>query len=123
MNSNEPQDAVVLPASMDTVRFIIDKAHAFQMLGDSPSDDAAEGPDPAYAELMATVEDLEPDQQVGLVALMWLGRGDYTLEDWQQALSDAGDSWTERTAEYLIETPLLADYLAEGLERLGFLPG
>jgi len=35
----------------------------------------------AYEELKTTIEDLEPDQQVCLVALMWLGRGDFTLED------------------------------------------
>jgi hypothetical protein len=103
-----------------TVQFIIDKAHEFQMLGESGSeDDSDEGPDPAYEELKTTIEDLEPDQQVDLVGLMWLGRGDYTLDDWDKAIADAGESWNSRTAEYLIGTPLLADYLTEGLDQLG----
>jgi len=62
---------------------------------------------------------VEPDQQVDLITLMWVGRGDYRAEEWQRALADARDRWNERTAEYLIETPLLSDYLSEGLDRLG----
>lgn len=104
--------------NLDTVRFIIDKAHEFQMLGADSADDADET-DPAYAELKATIDDLEPDQQISLVGLMWLGRGDYSAEEWQRALRDARDQWNARTAEYLIGTPLLADYLSEGLDRLG----
>ena len=52
-----------------------------------------------------------------LVALMWVGRGDYSLEEWEEALQFAEETWTENTAEYLIGTPLLADYLAEGLQQ------
>ena len=106
--------------NVETIRFIIDKAHEFQMLGaDSADDSSDEGVDPAYAELKATINDLEPDQQISLVGLMWLGRGDYAAEEWQRALRDAGDQWNARTADYLIGTPLLADYLSEGLDRLG----
>ncbi len=52
-----------------------------------------------------------------MVALMWVGRGDYALEEWDDALSQARDSWNKRTADYLIGTPMLADYLAEGLDQ------
>jgi hypothetical protein len=52
-----------------------------------------------------------------LVALMWVGRGDYSLEEWDEALKFAEETWTERTAEYLVGTPLLADFLAEGLQQ------
>lgn len=109
----------MLNVNTDTVRFIIDKAHEFQMLDVEPDDDSADAPDPAYAELKATIDDLEPDQQVDLITLMWIGRGDYRAEEWHRALADARDRWSERTAEYLIETPLLSDYLSEGLDRLG----
>jgi len=105
--------------NLETVRFIIDKAHEFQMLDADVADDSDGGSDPAYAELKATIDDLEPDQQISLVGLMWLGRGDYSAEEWQRALQDARDQWNPRTADYLIGTPLLADYLREGLDRLG----
>ena len=76
--------------------------------------------DPTYNEMKSTIEDLEPVQQVQLVALMWLGRGTFSIEEWENALQEAGDSWTENTADYLIGTPLLANYLEEGLNLLGY---
>lgn len=112
----------MLNVNPETVRFIIDKAQEFQMVGEGDTDDSLEGRDPAYAEVKATIDDLEPDQQISLVGLMWLGRGDYTVDEWERALADARASRTERTAEYLMGTPLLADYLAEGLDQLGVAP-
>jgi hypothetical protein len=112
----------MLNLNEETVRFIIDKAHEFQMLGEGTADDSIEGRDPAYAELKATIDDLEPDQQISLVSLMWLGRGDYAVDEWEEALADARERWNERTADYLIGTPLLADYLTEGLDQLGYAP-
>lgn len=122
---------VELELNRETVGFIIDKAHEFQVgqgaaIPDEPVAPAGEweggavAPDqvnPAVAELRSTVDDLEPDQQVMLVALMWVGRGDYSVDEWQDALNHAKDSWNNRTADYLLGTPMLADYLAEGLEQ------
>ena len=76
--------------------------------------------DPTYNELKSMIEDLEPDQQVQLVALMWLGRGTFSIEEWEDALQEAGDSWTKNSADYLIGTPLVANYLEEGLSQLGY---
>ena len=76
--------------------------------------------DPTYNEIKSMIEDLEPDQQVQLVALMWLGRGTFSIEEWEDALQEAGDSWTKNSADYLIGTPLLANYLEEGLVQLGY---
>jgi hypothetical protein len=76
--------------------------------------------DPTFVELKTAIDDLEPDQQVALVALMWLGRGDYDAAEWQDALAQARDSWTPHAAEYLLATPLVADYLEDGLSQLGY---
>jgi hypothetical protein len=76
--------------------------------------------DPAYLDLKDAIDDLEPDQQVSLVALMWLGRGDYELSEWAEALEYAEEARTTSSAEYLIATPLLADYLLEGLNKHGY---
>lgn len=123
----------MLEINPETVNFIIDKAREFQIgdevnmpeeFGEIESWDsdtfASYESDPAFAELKSTIEDLEPDQQVALVALMWIGRGDYAPDEWHKAQASAGESWNERSADYLIGTPLLADYLAEGLDSLGF---
>jgi hypothetical protein len=116
------RDIEMLEVNPETVRFIIDKAQEFQMLGQGGSGDRPDGWDPTYAELKATIDDLEPDQQMNLVGLMWLGRGDYGPGEWERALSDARERWNTRTADYLIGTPLLAAYLADGLEQLGYAP-
>lgn len=119
----------------DTVRFIADKAREFQA-GDSVNlpeapvaleiDEwgeqvlAEHAENFTYRELASTIDDLEPDQQVSLVALMWLGRGDFTLDEWPQALVRAGEEHNARTAQYLIATPLLSNYLEEGLALHGY---
>ena len=121
----------------DTVFFIVDKAQQFHVKEQvtipeeplSPSDDWARQvladhvDDPVFQELKTTIDDLEPDQQVTLVALMWVGRGDYSVDEWDSATEFAGESWNQRTAEYLIGTPLLADYLSMGLDELGYTRG
>jgi hypothetical protein len=121
----------------ETVFFIIDKAQAFQVKEEATVDEelqvlSDESPrqvlmddadDPAFQELKTTIDDLEPDQQITLVALMWTGRGDYPVDEWGKAIDLAGERWNERSAEYLIGTPLLADYLRMGLEELGYTRG
>ena len=41
--------------------------------------------DNSYIALKNAIDDLEPDQQVTLVALMWVGRGDYEIDEWEEA--------------------------------------
>ena len=115
----------------DTVQFIIDKAHEFHARDDVTFPEEPEvadeywssqvvadfGHDVYYQELKTTINDLEPDQQISLVALMWVGRGDFMIGEWTDALQSAEESWNDHTADYLIGTSLLADYLAEGLEQ------
>ena len=122
-----------LDLNPEIVQFVIDKVHEFHSREDVmfPEEEEVEAVDedwlqqfatdyagdPYYQELVTTIDDLEPDQQMSLVALMWVGRGDYSLDEWDEALEFAEETGTERTAEYLIGTPLLADYLAEGLQQ------
>lgn len=90
-----------------------DEDWAYQVLADHQSD-------LNYIELKDEIENLEPDQQDTLVALMWLGRGDYDVKEWKTALKDARIRKTTPTADYLISTPMVADYLEEGLNLLGY---
>jgi len=73
--------------------------------------------DLSVLEVQAAVADLDPDLQVELIALMWLGRGDYAIEEWETALADAQDQYEEHdnTAHYLLSHPMVADHLQEGL--------
>lgn len=103
------QEAVVIPEQSGSYT----DDWAMQVLADHVDD-------PTYRELRYTINSLEQEQQANLVALMWVGRGDYSGEEWEEALAQARDSWTGRTAEYLISTPLVPDYLEEGLAQLGY---
>ena len=71
--------------------------------------------DPYKEELSTFISNLSDEEQIELTALAWMGRGDFTRDDWEDGLETARDRHNERTAEYLMGIPLLPDYLAEGL--------
>lgn len=124
----------MLNINPDTVCFLILRARVFHSqegvvipeITDSPSDDwalqalAAHRGDSVFQEFKSTIDDLEPDQQQEVVALMWLGRDEFSVDEWEAAREEARNSWTESTAEYLIGHPQLSDYLLEGLDLLGY---
>jgi hypothetical protein len=80
---------------------------------------AAYPDDPTYAELKSFIDNLNEDEQAELVALVWLGRGDYDARGWSAALKEARARHTGSTSDYLLGEPLLADLLEEGLAALG----
>ena len=69
------------------------------------------------SELSGFIQNLNVDEQIDLVALMWLGRGDGELDNWNDLRAEASRAHNNRTASYLIETPMLADYLEEALSQ------
>lgn len=75
--------------------------------------------DAVETELRSAISDLPEDQQIDLVALLWLGRDDGTTDDWDETRRAAADQHNERTADYICGTPLLADHLLSGLEAIG----
>jgi hypothetical protein len=122
-----------LSISTDKVCFIVVKAREFDAKdlvtepdpGSNPTDDRMiailedHKDDPVYRELSAFIGALTEDEQLDLVALAWLGRGDGTIEDWSELRAQAADEHNRRTARYLLGMPLLADYLEEGLSSFG----
>jgi hypothetical protein len=116
--------------------FIIIKAREYEAevepvdedSGSNPTDDGsrdileATADNPTRRELKAAVNSLNEDQRIELLALTWLGRGDYLPGDWDEAMEEAARRHDRREAEYLASTPLLSDYLEEGLELLGYSP-
>ncbi len=74
----------------------------------------------SFAEAKSTLDDLEPDRQAALVALMWIGRGDFDATEWEAALDEARANLTAHTAEYPMGTPLVADHLEDGLTQMGY---
>jgi hypothetical protein len=75
--------------------------------------------DPVVQELVAVIYAMSEDEQVDLVTLTWLGRGDGTIEDWSELRAEAARAHNRRTAAYLLGIPLLADYLEEAISQFG----
>ena len=116
-----------LSISPEKVFFIIAKsrqsdsnATESDLIADS-SDDMAEDHSKITdrSELSGFIRGLNVDEQIDLVALMWLGRGDGDLDNWKDLRLEASRAHNNRTARYLIETPMLADYLEEALSQFG----
>ena len=73
--------------------------------------------DPTFLELVSFISALTEDEQIDLVTLTWLGRGDGTIDDWEDLRAEAARAHNERTASYLLGKPMLADHLEEGLAQ------
>ena len=71
--------------------------------------------DPVQDELKEFINAMNVDEQVELVALTWLGRGTYSVSEWDEAVSEAALDHNNHTADYLLGMPQLANYLEEGL--------
>ena len=122
-----------LAISAEKVGFLIEKAREFDAK-DAPSDpdsgsngtddnmiDVLEdnGSDPVAREIAGFINALTEDEQIDLVALMRLGRGDGTLDEWKDLRREAAEGRNGRTASYLLGEPMLGDLLAEGLDEFG----
>jgi hypothetical protein len=70
-------------------------------------------------EITGFIDALTEDEQIDLIALMRLGRGDASIEEWKDLRREAAEGRDGRTARYLLGEPMLGDLLAEGLGEFG----
>ena len=122
-----------LMISPEKIGFLIEKAREFDVKdGASDPDSGSNGADddmidvledsaddPVVREITGFINALSEDEQIDLVALMWLGRGDGSIEEWDDLRRQASDSRNGRTARYLLGEPMLGDFLADGLDAFG----
>jgi len=118
-----------LDVSTDKLAFIIERAREFDVKegdsdpdsGSNPTDDGDtdvledQPGDATREELASAIHALNEDERAELIALAWLGRGTFDLEEWDEAVSTARSEHGKRAAEYLIGLPLLGDYLEDGM--------
>jgi hypothetical protein len=74
----------------------------------------------AEGEFRAFLDRLNEDEAAELVAMFWIGRGSFEVEDWAEALATARAEATVPTADYLLGSPHFADHLEAGAEAMGF---
>ena len=79
----------------------------------------AEGVAGAEGEFDGFVGRLSEDEQAELVALMWVGRGTFEAEDFDEAVEIAASEASTPTEDYLKGSPHLADHLENGLDAMG----
>ena len=134
MSASDDREPVEMNISTEKVCPIILKARAFDVKVEPVEPEPGSGPidtedrdvldeyanDPTAAELRETIDDLNEDEIVDLIALAWVGRGDFSREEWGEARSLAMERHREHSADYLMGMPTLGDLLEEGLAALGY---
>ena len=129
----EDNETASLEIDLEKVCYIIIKAREFDAKeegeeeeeGSNTADDSEREilldfpNDPTYLELRSFLESLNRDEYVDLLALVWLGRGDYTADEWPEVIAEARSVVDKKAPDYLLGIPLLSDFLEEGLNALG----
>ncbi|MCR4268250.1 DUF3775 domain-containing protein [Nitratireductor sp. ZSWI3] len=124
----------------DTVRMLAEKARAFSAAINEDYDDGKEHEiefddaqdqhqhdglaeeeteDLTEEEFRELVSDLNVDEAAELVAIAWIGRGDYEPGEWADAVNDARQYGNKRVASYLLGMPMLGNWLEGGLDAIG----
>ncbi len=125
---------VEINISPEKVCYLIVKAREFDAKvepvepdpGSNPSDDGGLAiledfaGDPTFRELREAIVDLNDDEVVDLIAIAWVGRGDFDRDSFEDARSLAQERHRRNSAPYLTGMPTLGDFLEEGLAELGY---
>jgi Protein of unknown function (DUF3775) len=124
----------MLTIPLEKLAYIVEKAREYdaEVPADPDAEDGSDAADdderqilldtpdnPTAQELRDAIDGLNVDEREELLALLWLGRGDYDAKSWPEALRQARETRTSTETDYLLGTPLLGDYLEEGVEALG----
>ncbi len=107
------KDLSIPPAAL---RAMLEQLRGLGAGEDVPLD---EGEDMRSNELRAEIEGLDRDQQHELVALLWVGRGDFSEAEWEEAVKLAEERHVGPCFDYIMTRPLAADEIAAGLEEIG----
>ena|SRR5579863_480652 len=131
---DDGEEPVEININPEKVCFIIVKAREFDAKvdpvepdpGSNPSDDQERAvledyaDDPTLEELRGAIDALDDDEVVDVIALAWVGRGDFGRSEWANARAMARERHRQHSAAYLTGMPALGDYLEEGLSELGY---
>lgn len=95
-----------------------EKALARRMAGAKPG--GAMPPTPATDYLLDLIADLTRVELNEVLALAWMGRGDFEPENLAEALRQASEIISTHPAAYVARLPGLAEYLRSALTALGY---
>ncbi len=126
----DEDDVPELGISTETVCWVIARARAFDAkeAGDGDADPDEDDPeahlleeegDTIAEELRDAIAEMNEDEQAALIALAWIGRGEFDVSEWDEAVRTAKERNLRNAEDYLVGMPLLGDYLEEGLSAFG----
>jgi hypothetical protein len=73
------------------------------------------GEDDRRGQMVEFIAGLNVEEQVDLLALLMVGRGDYDVAEWDDALAAAAGEIADRHPDYMIGDAALPEYLGDGL--------
>lgn len=132
----EDRQPVEIAVSPEKVSFLVAKAREFDAKvepvepdpGSNESDDQQRGVLEDYAddltaeELRDAIRSLNDDEIVDLIAIVWVGRGDFDRDGFADARALAVERHRIDSSDYLLGMPMLGDFLEEGMATLGHSP-
>jgi hypothetical protein len=132
----EDRQPVEIAVSPEKVSFLVAKAREFDAKvepvepdpGSNESDDQQRGVLEDYAddltaeELRDAIRSLNDDEIVDLIAIVWVGRGDFDRDGFADARALAVERHRIDSSDYLLGMPMLGDFLEEGMATLGYSP-
>ena len=78
-----------------------------------------EDEDARRLEIVEFIAGLNVEEQVDLLALILVGRGDFEADEWLDAVAEAEDRIAARDPDFMIGDAALPEYLGDGLEAFG----
>jgi hypothetical protein len=123
-----------LSISSEKVCFLIVKAREFDVQeGSSDTDSGSNatddrmidvleegGENAVQQEIRTFVAEMDEEEKADLIGLLRLGRGDGTMEEWDDMRAEGFGEHAGNVAAYLLGEPMLGDYLEEALSQFGF---
>lgn len=113
-------ELILRAREVDVKEGLTDEDSGSNPIDDGSTDVLTSDPDDSTEEqIREFLAGLNDDERHDLVAITWIGRGDYEPEDWAEARTTARERESLSTADYLLGIPNLGDLLDEGLAALG----
>jgi Protein of unknown function (DUF3775) len=116
-------ELILRARAVDVKEGLTDPASGSNPIDDGSADMLTSAPDDmTEAEIREMIEGLNEDERHNLIALVYVGRGDFEPEEWGAAVRMARereDASSLSTSDWLLGIPNLPDLLNEGLAATG----
>lgn len=104
---------------MDAKEAAADLARGNDSYEDGSSNSLEMNPDDGtQQQIRGVIDGLDIDEQADLIALVWVGRGDFEPAEWMVARRRAAERLPRSVSKFLMGIPDVGDLLEEGMARL-----